>query len=159
MFKTSQLKLAFLFLIVGFWALWFSLAAITNIFDLLHAWGFISPHWTFRSGNLDLIKIAMRHIAHPDGVMITLFVFDCLAQAVIAFMFWKTLYCITSGQDHQKCLYTAFFLNIGLWCLFLVTEELLLAYSFETVHMRLLLTAMISLIFLEHMSSSSGSHS
>lgn len=132
-------------IILAFWALWFSLAVLTNIFEIFKHLQVLPMQWWFHSQNFTLIKLVLDH-AHLS-TKVAWFVFAavligeafCCATHIRAF--------ITQRWEH--ILY-AFTCSMSLWFAFVIAEEILIAYSFEAVHIRLLLLEGLSLLMLAH---------
>jgi hypothetical protein len=113
--------------LVGFWALYFGLIALTNALDGLRAMSFLPAGWRFRSGNWALLVSTV-----GDGrVAWVLFGGVILWEAWAAWLFWQAL---RAGMPGHRAFVTA----TALWAAFLIADELFLRYDLEAVHLRLL---------------------
>lgn len=137
----SKLK----FGIILFWAMWFSLAALSNIIDLFNQLGWIAANWQFISHNFALIQGVVSIYGLPIFIVFVMFIAVIIWECLISVMFWmaaKQFY--RSASMHYTNL--AFTLGIFLWAAFLVMEEIFIAYSFEQMHLRLLVAQLICLM-------------
>lgn len=135
--------------IILFWCLWYTTAASSNLSNLLHLTGILSPSMTFNSHNFAFILSAIKiyHIPRPVGYV--LFLIDIIWQWSICIFFWITFYLFAKRSENTFTLINwTFGLSIALWCTFVILEELFIAYKFESVHMRLIILNLLSLLFI-----------
>ncbi len=128
-----------------FWACWFSLAFTTNVLDFLHVFGDLPNDWLFRSGNYQLLH-GVISIYHTPGYLLNfLFTCDITVQGLSAILFITAAYCYWRGKS-WRFINLAFVLSIALWGVFILMEEVFIAYHFESVHAGLFEFELISLL-------------
>lgn len=132
-----------------FWAMWFSCAWLSNFFDLLKHAEWISPYWTFVSGNFTFVQNVLSIYKLPTVVAEILFVGVLFLEGLIALFFWKAFLTFSPGQPARLIwVNRAFTLSAGLWAAFLVTEEIFIAYLYEQSHLLLFLAQLICLMMI-----------
>ena len=130
-----------------FWALWFTLAFSTNFFDLLKALHHLPISWQFNSGNYQAVAQVISRYHGSSTLLNTLFVLDITAQLLIAIAFWVTfIRYITQKPNYFAWINLTFGISVALWAVFILIEEIFIAYQFETTHIRLLVFELISLL-------------
>lgn len=136
-----------------FWACWFTLAATTNIFDLINAlWG-LPTYWHFRSGNFILVASVLSLYNTPTFFYYLVFIIDILIQATCAILFAVSFLKFWRHQPAWSWINYAFTLSLALWAAFIIIEELFIAYAFEATHIGLCLFELLILFalhFLPH---------
>lgn len=136
--------------LLGFWAAWLTLIATTNVFDALKALGWIDPSRAFASGNFDYITQATARYAAPGWLNGVLFSGVIAWETLIALAYWLALMRYrgrdSAGMAIVRC---AFGLSFGLWAAFILVDEVLIAYKFEDVHVRILVTQLVTLLVVE----------
>jgi len=128
-----------------FWGCWFSFAFTTNLLDFLHVLGYLPSDWLFRSGNYQLLHGVITIYHPPVYVLNLLFICDIAAQGLSAILFITAAYCYWRGYS-WRYINLAFMFSIALWGVFLLMEEVFLAYHFESVHAGLFEFELISLL-------------
>jgi hypothetical protein len=131
-----------------FWAVWFLVAFITNFFDFLNLIGWIPPQWHFHSGNYHSLENVVSIYHTPNSLLNLLFALDILAQGISAVLFFIAFFCFWRGIYIWQTIPLAFGISMGLWAVFLVMEEVFIAYSFESTHARLLIFEIVCLLML-----------
>lgn len=130
-----------------FWAGWFLLACLTNFFDFLYVLQLLPADWIFRSGNYALLDKAL-HI-YPVSLTFqnTLFICDIFVQGLSAVLFFVATFLFWQ-QDRAmwRWINFAFALSISLWGVFLLMEEIFIAYSYEAVHRGLFIFELMTLL-------------
>jgi hypothetical protein len=133
-----------------FWGVWFALAFLSNVFDLCHANGLLI-HIPFHSGNYTALKNVLSIYHTPILFLNILFYLDIIIEFMISFLFLQASYSFfTNKFNYWKFVNLAFIISIALWGVFVIMEEIFLAYSFESTHIRLGMLEMISL-FIFHL--------
>lgn len=130
--------------ILLFWALWFSCAWLSNLFDFLKHFEWISVYWVFVSGNFTFVQNVLSIYKLPPIVAEGLFVGVLLWEGIIAFCFWKAFFTYKNLINLQW-VNRAFLFSAALWATFLVTEEIFIAYLYEQTHLLLFLAQLICL--------------
>ena len=133
--------------IILFWAVWFSLATLTNFFDLLKYYHGVSEGWKFVSNNLSLISnVISIYGLSPAASSFFLMGAICL-EGIITLLFWIAAFSATQMTPKKSCWVNgAFTLSTFLWALFLVMDEFFIAYPFENTHLPLLVSQLICLL-------------
>ena len=133
--------------ILLFWGSWFSIAFLTNTTDFLIAADIMSP-LPFRSGNFNLIKNIMSIYNIPSDISVLLFSINLFVQGAIAILFLTAAFSFWQQKSFWLFSNIAFGLSIALWAVFLILEEVFIAYAFEATHIRLFEFELVSLLFL-----------
>jgi hypothetical protein len=132
-----------------YWACWFSLACTTNLFDFLHAMGYLPAQWLFRSGNYTLLAGVINIYHMPSLILNLLFICDISVQGLSALLFFIAFFSFWMRAARPwRFINTAFALSIALWAVFLIMEEVFIAYRFEGTHSGLIVFETISLMAL-----------
>jgi len=141
--NTLFLKRALLF----FWALWFSIAAITNIMDGLKAVAFLPNPWPLASGNYAFIVDTMHAYDPPRWLTASLFLGVIAWECLTAFLLWQACKQFR-GIDQQglTAVYRAFTVGLGLWASFIIADEIFIAYEIEHTHRQLFILQLLSLL-------------
>lgn len=130
-----------------FWACWFSLAFLSNFVDLLTATHVING-WRFHSGNYEALAQVLSIYHTPHLILLLLFSMNTGVQSISASLFIIAAICFWRGNYMWPAIYLAFAISMGLWAIFLIMEEVFIAYKYEPTHMNLLLFELISLLAL-----------
>lgn len=131
-----------------FWAAWFSLAAITNILDFAFALKVLPTDWHFRSGNYLLVAGSFSIYHVPSWLMNLMFSGLCLIQSCAALVFFAAFFLYIRGQSAWRFINWAFTISIGLWALFVIMEEIFIAYAFEGTQRQLIILELVSFMSL-----------
>ena len=137
-----SLKLALL----GFWAAWFAVVALTNAFSALKAFGLLPPTWRFASGNYGQVAKAVSVYKAPRWVPIVLFL-GVIAWQVLASAAFVCAFA-ASSRAHAPSWATvdlAFAIAIALWAAFMIADELTFKYGYEQSHELLFVAQLASL--------------
>lgn len=143
-FVLYYLKASFLL----FFGCWFSLAFLTNFFDLLQVAGVIAESWHFRSGNYALLAEVVNIYQFPNIVVILLFIADITIQFICAILFFYASLAWLNHKRTWEIINIAFALSILLWMTFIIMEEFFIAYKFEGTHITLIIFELITLLFI-----------
>lgn len=129
--------------ILLFWALYFSIVALTNTFDAARSFGVLPPGWTLASGNYALVvKVTAVH-GTPMAVVLILFLGVIAWEALSAVLFWRALMTRT-----RRAVYAAFTMSLALWAVFALVDEIFIAYTLGGVHRDLFGIELVSLLAL-----------
>jgi len=137
------LKLA----ILGFWAAWFAIVALTNAFSALKAFGALPPSWRFASGNYGQVAKAVSVYNAPRWVPMLLFAGVIAWQALASLAFVCAF--AASTRMHAPSWPTinlAFATGIALWAAFMIADELTFKYAYEQSHELLFVAQLASLV-------------
>lgn len=128
--------------VLFFWAVWFTIVVLTNVFDVLKANGVVPAGWTFASGNWGLmIKVTGVH-GTPVAVVALLFLGVMAWQALAAILFWRAW--AAGGRGGVA----AFTVSLALWAAFTLADEIFIAYTLAPVHLRLFGLQLLSVLAL-----------
>ena len=122
-------------LLLAFWAMYFSMVAVTNTVDLLDQLGAL--HWTFlNSGNFDYMRSIVG--VYDVGATATKLLLACAlaVELVGAVLFWRAL---LSGRTRVAL--QAVCWSVLVWISFTFMTELFLAYTSESPFRELLTLA------------------
>src|SRR5687767_18842 len=139
--------------ILLFWALWLSVVSASNVVDALQATGALAPGWSFASGNLSLVAESLSIYAMAPAAAGVLFALVLLLELAASALFWRAaLDPDPLGAASQDKILAPFWLSIGLFCVFLVFDELLLVYrrfpSLAPTHFAILSALLLSVILI-----------
>ena len=138
-----SLKLALLF----FWALWFSIVFLTNVFSAMKAAGRLPPSWKFASKNYGMVVKAVSLYGAAPWVPRLLFLGVVAWQLVAAALFWYAL--VSSGAAgvlDMAAVNAACAAGILLWAAFMIADEVTLKYAMEQPHELLFVAQLASLV-------------
>ena len=125
-----------------FWALWFTIVALTNVFDALKAGRVLPGGFTFASGNWELmLKVTAVH-ATPVALVGILFLGVVAWETLAAVLFWRAW--ALGGRGGVA----AFTVGLALWAAFVLADEIFIAYTLEAGHLRLLGLQLLSVLAL-----------
>ena len=137
------LKLALLF----FWAAWFCVVFLTNLFSGLKAAGFVDAEWKFASGNYAAVAKAVSVYGAPAWVPVLLFggvvAWQLAAASLYAWAFYASF---LAGWISPGAMNAAFAAGIGLWAAFMIADEITIKYAYEQSHELLLVAQLASLV-------------
>jgi hypothetical protein len=129
-----------------FWACWFTLACTTNILDLILAMGKLSANWHFHSGNYTLLARTLSIYSVPAYLLNILFMLDISVQGLSAILFFLALSAYLRRKHGWLLINSAFTVSIALWAVFIIMEEIFIAYQYESVHIRLFMFELLTLL-------------
>jgi hypothetical protein len=133
----SDLGLIFKRLLVGFWAMFFSLVALTNLVDLLGALGAVD--WRFLdSGNYEYLRSAVTVYDVGPAVTKVMLAGAFAIELVAAVMFWRALLTLGPGARAMRAALAAVCFGTGVWIAFVFMTEFFTAYDSESVFRELL---------------------
>ena len=120
-------------LLLGFWWMYFSMVALTNLVDLLGAVG--ATHWTFlNSGNFGYLQSVVKVYAVAPTLTKGLLAGAFAIEAIGAVLFWRALRARTLNSALQALCY-----GTAVWLGFIFMTEFFVAYQAESVFRELLL--------------------
>src|SRR5215472_558506 len=110
--------------ILVFWAAWFTVVFLTNLFDALKALGIVGEGWTFASGNWAfMLKTTGIHRV-PAQVVAVLFAGVMAWECISAILMWTAVgaLCRAADQPSAHAVYGAFAVALGLFGAFMIAD-------------------------------------
>jgi len=132
-----------------FWAVWLTVVFLSNLADAGKAVGLLGESWAFASGNFKVIKETTARYAIPDLVNAILFAGVILWQLVATLLFWGAAWAFRGRQSGHRILYLAFTTSLLLWGVFLIADEVLIAFPLASTHFRLFIAQLVTLLAIE----------
>jgi hypothetical protein len=131
--------------LLGFWALYFGIVALSNLADLLRSVHLLPADWRWISGNLAFMASATGKLGIPPWVNPVLLAGVVAWQGLAAVLFWRAAR--SGGAPWHG---PAFVVGISLWAVFILLDELLLIFETgaEATHLRLLISQLLTLVVL-----------
>jgi hypothetical protein len=137
------LKLALL----AFWAAWFAIVFLTNLFGALRAAGVLAPGWKFASKNYEMVRKAVSLYGPPDWVARFLFLGVLAWQfAAMCLFAWALQASFAQGAIALPQADAAFAAGIMLWAAFMIADEITIKYAMEQPHELLFIAQVASLL-------------
>ncbi|ARG97214.1 hypothetical protein [Legionella micdadei] len=131
--------------ILLFYALWFLIACVTNVINLLNALDIINA-WKFNSGNLLALKNLIFKFDASYLLLGLLFISGVFVQAFSSMLFFLASFAFWRERNKWKLINLAFAISMMLWAAFVIIEEIFIDYSYEPTHLRLLALELVSLL-------------
>lgn len=131
-----------------FWGAWFFIASLSNLFDFIGALYGLPINWHFHSGNYLALAQVLQIYNTPTIILNILFIIDTLVQMLSAILFSIAALYFYRFRQISLIVNAALGVSMALWASFLLLEEIFIAYSFEHVHIRLLVFEMITLLMM-----------
>jgi hypothetical protein len=136
-----------------FWAIWFSVVSTSNAADALRETGLLPASWRFASGNFALVAGSISLYSLSRTWASVLFSLVLLLQLATSALFWRaTLETNPLSPRASPRILHPFFAGTGLFCAFLVSDEVFLVYrrfpDLETTHFSILCAQLLSLLLI-----------
>lgn len=128
-----------------FWFFWFLIASSSNIMDFLIVKNIIN-NTPFHSGNYFELAKALSIYNTPASLLNLLFALDIAAQIISAIFFLTANYYFWKGIHYWPFINIAFGMSMFLWAIFIILEEIFIAYSYEGTHIELFVFELIALL-------------
>ena len=130
-------------LLLGFWALYFAIVALSNLADLCQSLHLLPAGWRWVSGNLAFIRASTGRL--PPWTSQTLLAGVVAWQALAAALFWRA-----ALDPAGRWLGPAFVVSVSLWATFILLDEILLIFEtgVEATHFRIMIAQFLTLILL-----------
>jgi hypothetical protein len=130
--------------LLGFWALYFGIVALSNLTDLLRSARLLPADWHWVSGNLAFMASATGKFGVPAWVNPVLLAGVIAWQGLAAVLFWR------AARSGGARLGPPFVTGVSLWAVFILLDELLLIFETgaEATHLRLLIAQLLTLVLL-----------
>lgn len=133
--------------LLSFWALWFTLVVLTNLFDGLKSLGILPQRWLFASQNFSRVCDAVAEYRLSAPTAAALFAAVLVWQLSISLLLWRALALSwAAGALQLPSVNLAFTCAIGLWLAFLIAEEVFKRYRTEGKHLLFFLAQLLSLL-------------
>ena len=129
-----------------FWAAWFCIVFLTNLFSGLKAAAMLPASWKFASKNYDAVVKAVSLYRAPAWVPKLLFAAVVIWQFAAA-----SLYVVAFASSYASGVLQAGFVNaaftvgISLWAAFMLADEITIKYGYEQSHELLFMAQLVSL--------------
>jgi hypothetical protein len=129
--------------LLGFWALYFAIVALSNLADLLRGLHVLPAGWSWVSGNLAFIGASTGKFGLPAWLNPIL-----LAGVVAWQILAAVLLCRAAREPDGGWLGPAFVVSLGHWAVFILLDEVLLIFEtgVEATHLRLLMAQLLTLV-------------
>lgn len=119
--------------IILFWALWFTLVALSDLANFLQTLNLLPSSFSFSSNNYKLIvKSLSFHTTPNHRLALWLFGIILLWVLLIAILFWCALF--SPNYLQLKISYVAFLLSLAMTACFVLWDELFIQYDLEHGH-------------------------
>jgi hypothetical protein len=132
-----------------FWAAWLSVVLLSDLADPAKGLRWLGESWAFASGNLKIIGETTARYGIPDVANGVLFTGVILWEGVATLLFWWAGLTFRDRGSERKVVYRAFTATLLLWGAFLVADEVFIAYSLESTHLRLFIAHLVTLLAVE----------
>ncbi len=129
-----------------FWATWLSIVFLSNLADAGKGLGLLGETWAFASGNFKFIKDTTARYGTSDLVNAILFAGVIIWEGAAVLLFWRAGWTFRGKGSERRILYSAFTTSLLLWGAFLVADEVFITYSLESVHLRLFVAHLVTLL-------------
>jgi hypothetical protein len=131
--------------LLGFWALYFGIVALSNLADLLRSVHLLPADWRWVSGNLAFMASSTAKFGVPAWVNPVLLAGVIAWQGLAASLFWRA-----AREPGGTWLGPAFVVSASLWAAFILLDEILLIFETgaEATHLRLLIAQILTLVLL-----------
>lgn len=131
-----------------FWALWFSVVFLTNFSDALKALYLLPNTWLFSSGNWPFMKQVTAVYHTSLWMQAIIFSLILIGKIVVIFAFLKAFCSVLHKKSHvNNSVNIAFAIGLGFWAMFLIGDEIFVAYTIETNHQNLTNLMLLSALF------------
>ena len=133
--------------LVLFWAIWFTFATTTNIFDALKQLGILPKGFSLASYNFALVEGTLAAHGIPVIVTAILFAGVILWELLACGLFWRAWLAMRNGAAGSAPEVTqAFFVSLALWAAFLIATEATVNYLTAETHKGTLIAQLATLI-------------
>ncbi len=136
-------------LLLLFWAVWLSVVFLTNLTGAGKGLGLLGESWTFASYNWKLIQDTTARYKTPGAVNAVLFAGVLVWELLASFLFLRAGWSFRGRNSSRTVVYLAFTTSLLLWGAFLIADEVFIAYSLESSHLRLFVAHLLTLLAIE----------
>ena len=129
--------------LLGFWALYFAIVALSNLADLCQSLHLLPAGWRWVSGNLAFIRASTGRL--PAWTSQLLLAGVIAWQALAGVLFWRA-----ARDPAGRWLGPAFVVSLSLWATFILLDEILLIFETgaEATHFRIMIAELLTLVLL-----------
>ena len=130
-----------------FWAIWFSIVALTNLADALKHLGVLPPGFTFASGNFEFMQqvTAIHHT--PAFLVAVMFAGVIIWEIAAAALFFQAFAKSRSASaDEAAAVTRAFTVSVAFWAGMMIASEIFISYDVEGAHTRFLIASLLSFV-------------
>jgi hypothetical protein len=117
-----------------FWALWLTVATVTNATNALKAAGALPKDFAFAAKNLELVETTVSIFGVPEAVSWLLFLGVIAWGTAASFLLFRAAARARRGDDGGITL--AFAAAMGFFAAFMLADELFLAYVVQATNTR-----------------------
>ena len=118
--------------LVLFWAIWLSIATITNACDALKQLGLLPERFSFASYNFKLVVETVGAHGIPASAAAVLFAGVLAWELLASVLLWRAWSVMRRGEPGTAAEVTqAFAASLALWAAFLIATELTVNYAAE----------------------------
>jgi hypothetical protein len=135
--------------LLGFWALWWSIVFATNFFDGLVQLGLLGDGWTLASGNYGFLLSVTEVHGTPASVVALLFAAGVVWELGVALLTWRAFASSLGGLPSRRLVYRALVPAVGFFGAFLLLTEVFLAYDLANTHVRLFIATLLTLFVVD----------
>ena len=135
--------------LIGFWALWWSIVFGTNFFDGLVQLGVLGEGFTLASGNYGFLLSVTEVHGTPSSLVALIFAAGVVWELGVAVLTWSAFADALGGMPSKSVLYRAFIPAVGFFAAFLLLTEVFLAYDLATTHVRLFIASLLTLFVVD----------
>jgi hypothetical protein len=137
------LKLALLL----FWAAWFCVVFLTNLFSGLKAAGLLGESWKLASKNYGSVAKAVSPYGAPSWVPALLFAGVVAWQLGAASLYaWAFCSSLAAGVMAASAVNAAFAAGIGFMAALMLADEITIKYAYEQAHELLFIAQLATLV-------------
>lgn len=140
-------------LLVGFWAVWWSVAVLADIFDVLQELGLLGDGWPFASGNYEFLLVMVDGFALPSVAVAFVYSAGIAWKLGITLLCWLAFASVLQNPAKAQPVYRALLPALAFFAAFLVFTELVIAYDVAPTHVRLFVATLLSLLAIELVST------
>jgi hypothetical protein len=129
-----------------FWAAWFSIVFLTNLFSALKAARVVGESWQFASKNYEAVAKAVSVYGAAPWLPKLLFLGVVLWQLLAAVLFaCAFVLSLRAGALDAAAVSAAFAAGAGLFAAFMLADEITIKYAYEQAHELLFIAQLASL--------------
>jgi hypothetical protein len=133
--------------LLAFWALWFTLVWVMNIFDVLKVFDVLPQEWQAASGNYKIIAKHTGVYHAPEWLNQVLYAGVLIWQAIIVAGLWAAFLGSVAGNTLlYERIHFAYGSALFLFGVFLLADEILKIYDTAQQHMIIFIALLASLL-------------
>ena len=133
--------------LVLFWAIWLTVATITNVFDALKQLGALPARFTLVSDNFDLIAKTVGAHGVPTAIAAVLFAGATAWELLASVLLWRAWLAMRRDAPGTTPEVTqAFAISLALWAAFLIATEVTVSYATAVTHKATLTAQLVSVL-------------